>query len=236
MLAGDRAALSRGIKRPADPYAFDDDPSPGITMDGLKQEPDEAAGVPKVKADSLFTTEGLQPKPDDLDNLFDDRSDGDEGAVPTPPGSNKPNGAGGGGGADDAASGVGPGGKLPGKTVLPTTAVLTSIELSKIYPTPPSHEHNHNPSASPVCHYDGAPGEADLSALAVFKSERGDDRHPPQSQDRTVSIRPTGCGWPGKTWSRSRIFRKYRLLMITQFLSRYRSPACVMSVLLWASC
>ena len=166
--------LARGTKRPADPYEFDDDPNAPVHMDGLKSEADEPGG-PKAKADSLFTTQGLQPKLADLENMFDDHEwDAEEPAVPTPPGSNKPKG---GGLGDDPAA---VSGKLHAKTVLPAaTTMLNTIELSKIYPTPPSHEHNHNPSASPVCHYEGAPTDADPAALAIFKMERGEDGPPP---------------------------------------------------------
>ena len=177
----DGVPLPRGTKRPADPYEFDDDPNaPVLHMDGLKTEADES-GTPKVKADSLFTTEGLQPKLADLENLFDDHSDGDEPTVPTPPGSNKPNG----GVAGDEPAALG--GKLHGKTVLPATAMMNSMaELSKIYPTPPSHEHNHNPSASPVCHYEGAPAETEAAALAIFKTERPDDQRPQPPPEHMV--------------------------------------------------
>ncbi|KAF0295730.1 Mediator of RNA polymerase II transcription subunit 13-like [Amphibalanus amphitrite] len=41
----DGLPLSRGTKRPADPYEFDDDPNAPVHMDGLKSEADESAAA-----------------------------------------------------------------------------------------------------------------------------------------------------------------------------------------------
>lgn len=134
-----------------------------------------------VSEDSLFTSAGLQPKLADLENLFDDRDSDDAvdggtaggpGSVSAPGGSESPicttgtqsvqfadePGAtvySGPTGCAGVPSGYGGSGVRVGAKCLPSAAsALTSVELSKIYPTPPSHEHNHNPSTSPLCQSD----------------------------------------------------------------------------------
>ncbi|XP_035704664.1 mediator of RNA polymerase II transcription subunit 13-like isoform X3 [Folsomia candida] len=141
-------------KRAADPYEFDDEThlAPVISMDGLKRKDGEDEKSPfcatdttngnKIVTGNLFTTEGLHPSLRDLDNLFDNSDTSSDETVPTPPGSNKPAGS-----HDDMGSSclIGCGSNKGGGRMI--TAVRPE-ELSKMFPTPPSHEPN--PISSPV--------------------------------------------------------------------------------------
>eukprot|EP00095_Tigriopus_kingsejongensis_P006785 maker-scaffold794_size96255-snap-gene-0.18 protein:Tk06785 transcript:maker-scaffold794_size96255-snap-gene-0.18-mRNA-1 annotation:"thyroid hormone receptor-associated" len=96
-------------------------------------------GADKQKNDEdLFSTTGLKPSMDDLNNLFEDSSDETDnaGQAPTPPDSNKP--------AnqhedhiDDKTTL-----KLLRNSKIDPTGNLPHDQLAKMFPTPPSHEHN----------------------------------------------------------------------------------------------
>ena len=67
-----------GIKRPGDPYEFDEEGA-GSAIDGfkrgqavVKEEPKDSK---KVSTGNLFTSEGLQPSYKDLDQIFDNSDD-----------------------------------------------------------------------------------------------------------------------------------------------------------------
>ncbi|CAH2007430.1 unnamed protein product [Acanthoscelides obtectus] len=161
-----------GVKRPGDPYEFEEDPTGQNchAMDGFKraQQSQEgaaagavtgaaAAGGAVVKeepkdakkvTENLFTSEGLQPSYKDLDQIFDnsDYTSSDETLqIQTPPGSypssNLPTITSSGGlhSFDDSTK----------QRCPPCTAAPGVNELSKMFPTPPSLEHN--PVASPTC-------------------------------------------------------------------------------------
>lgn len=149
-----------GMKRPGDPYEFDEEGAQGnVNMDGFKR------GVP-VKEESkekkcivgnLFTSEGLQPSYKDLDQIFDnsdDTSSDEVLQVQTPPGSNKSVGH-----NDDSK-------RLSGcHNSGPNTGMLRPEELSKMFPTPPSLEHN--PVASPCGQMDTP--ATDLADLGIVR-------------------------------------------------------------------
>ncbi|XP_059483783.1 mediator of RNA polymerase II transcription subunit 13-like isoform X2 [Neocloeon triangulifer] len=129
-----------------EPITGDDDKKGGVAP--FNDDPDNT----KTPSD-LFTSRGLEPSYKDLDQIFDnsdDTSSDETPQVPTPPGSNKapgdeqtitlvkpPRGSGGG------------------------TGILKVEELTKMYPTPPSLEHN--PIASPC-------GQPDVSMLDASES------------------------------------------------------------------
>lgn len=75
--------LPHGIKRPGDPYEFEEEGASNCNMDGFKRGQvgikEEKQEVKKT-TDSLFTSEGLQPSIKDLDQIFDnsDNSSSDE--------------------------------------------------------------------------------------------------------------------------------------------------------------
>ncbi|XP_066596176.1 mediator of RNA polymerase II transcription subunit 13 isoform X2 [Prorops nasuta] len=137
-----------------DPYEFDvtgEENNGGV--DGLRRQREEPP-----KPGSLFTSEGLQASYKDLDQIFDN-SDPDTSSdetnlnqlqVQTPPGSNKSGG-------------------IHEETRLDCTnkhnsrgvGVLRPEELSKMFPTPPSLEHN--PVASPCQLSDPLMDQTDLS-------------------------------------------------------------------------
>lgn len=69
-----------GVKRPGDPYEFDEEGGQACRMDGfkrgtgaIKEEPKE--NTKKVLTGNLFTNEGLQPSYKDLDQIFDNSDD-----------------------------------------------------------------------------------------------------------------------------------------------------------------
>lgn len=86
----------RGIKRPEDPYDFEDDLGSGATLetykrkDGLDKEEAKTPGSvqsthdphspsqPKKTTGNLYTLAGLQPSLSDLDELFDSDSPVDD--------------------------------------------------------------------------------------------------------------------------------------------------------------
>lgn len=86
----------RGIKRPEDPYDFEDDLGSGATLetykrkDGLDKEEAKTPGSvqsthdphspsqPKKTSGNLYTSAGLQPSLSDLDELFDSDSPVDD--------------------------------------------------------------------------------------------------------------------------------------------------------------
>ncbi|XP_044759811.1 mediator of RNA polymerase II transcription subunit 13 isoform X2 [Coccinella septempunctata] len=138
--------MSHGIKRPGDPYEFDEEGGgSSCNMDGfkrggpgsnIKEEPKDA------KKTNLFTSEGLQPSYKDLDQIFDNSDDtsSDEAMqIQTPPGSTFS------GGHEDSKRFSG-GHSSTSSGGCPTIGILRPEELSKMFPTPPSLEHNPMPS------------------------------------------------------------------------------------------
>ncbi|CAL4061099.1 unnamed protein product [Meganyctiphanes norvegica] len=139
---------SGGLKRPPDPYDFDDETSINtLETYKRKEEKEDAKGPGSVrschdpqspssrekKSGSLYTSAGLQPSYSDLDEIFDSSdSPADDGAFPdhTPPGSNKPVG-----GPDDTAV-------VKNNSNNKSSVNVGLVELTKMFPTPPSHEHN----------------------------------------------------------------------------------------------
>lgn len=81
-----QSPLPHGVKRPGDPYEFDEEGGGGAcNMDGFKRGP---AGVKEEPKDSkkaitgnLFTSEGLQPSYKDLDQIFDNSDTSSDEAV-----------------------------------------------------------------------------------------------------------------------------------------------------------
>ncbi|KAG7209053.1 hypothetical protein KM043_015211 [Ampulex compressa] len=146
--------VSDCIGRRTDPYEFDaTGEENGTSVDGLRRQRDDPS-----KPGSLYTSEGLQPSYKDLEQIFDN-SDPDTSSdetnlnqlqVQTPPGSNKSGG-------------------LHEETRIDGTnkhnnrgvGVLRPEELSKMFPTPPSLEHN--PVASPCQLSDPLMDQTELS-------------------------------------------------------------------------
>lgn len=68
-----------GMKRPGDPYEFDEEGGSNVNMDGFKRGPnnvkEESKEIKKCPTDSYFTSEGLQPSYKDLDQIFDNSDD-----------------------------------------------------------------------------------------------------------------------------------------------------------------
>ena len=73
------------VKRPPDPYDFDDDAGASDSLDSYKrkEEKDDSKAPGSVKSnqdlnspsqpkktDNLYTSEGLQPSPSDLNDIF----------------------------------------------------------------------------------------------------------------------------------------------------------------------
>nr|XP_045597033.1 mediator of RNA polymerase II transcription subunit 13-like isoform X1 [Procambarus clarkii] len=142
------------IKREADPYDFDDDLGSGTTQEGYKRKDgldkedvktpgsvrsshDPHSPSQTKKTGNLYTIEGLQPSLSDLDEIFDSDSPVDEVTFPdhTPPGSNKPSG-----GPEDTAAVIN--NKSSGGGNNKSSVNTSLVELTKMFPTPPSHEHN----------------------------------------------------------------------------------------------
>lgn len=160
-----------GVKRPGDPYEFDEEgaPNSACRMDGFKRGVGGGAGgVPVVvkeetttKKGNLFTSEGLQPSIKDLDQIFDnsdDNTSSDEALQnQTPPGSNKSVG--------HYEGGDSGGKRLSGHGGC-NVGILRPEELSKMFPTPPSMEHN--PIASPCGGQTELP-PPDLTELGVVR-------------------------------------------------------------------
>ncbi|KAJ8926638.1 hypothetical protein NQ314_020972 [Rhamnusium bicolor] len=149
-----------GVKRPGDPYEFEEDGGgSNCNMDGFKRGQagvkEENKEIKKNTTDNLFTSEGLQPSYKDLDQIFDnsDYTSSDEAMqVQTPPGSTTVNHH------DDSK-------RLSGHGC-PNMGILRPEELSKMFPTPPSLEHN--PIASPCGQLDLPPPDyIDLGIVRV---------------------------------------------------------------------
>ncbi|XP_014240238.1 mediator of RNA polymerase II transcription subunit 13 isoform X2 [Cimex lectularius] len=129
--------------RPGDPYEFDEE-GMGVRVDTFKRAPNIKEeektlmnGTSQGKiGTNLFTSEGLQVSCNDLDRLFDQSDDnsGDESMQVTPPSSNKP--------PEDCGM------TTIVRQTCPTSGILRPEELVKMFPTPPSLEHN--PVASPI--------------------------------------------------------------------------------------
>lgn len=69
-----------GIKRPGDPYEFDEEGAGSACIDGFKRGQavvvkEEPKDLKKGTTGNLFTPEGLQPSYKDLDQIFDNNSD-----------------------------------------------------------------------------------------------------------------------------------------------------------------
>ncbi|XP_058807219.1 mediator of RNA polymerase II transcription subunit 13 isoform X2 [Phymastichus coffea] len=176
-----------------DPYEFDATGDEN-GVDGLKRQRDES------KPSSLFTSEGLQASMKDLDQIFDN-SDPDTSSdetnlnqlqVQTPPGSNKS-----GNGAHDSADT-----RLDGTTSTSNTpnsqtntcnssskhsssssncgsrgvSMVRPEELSKMFPTPPSLEHN--PVASPCQLSDPSIEQTDLASTQRQMQRQMPDIYP----------------------------------------------------------
>lgn len=150
-----------GVKRPGDPYEFDEEGggAPGSAscrLDGFKRGPVVVKDENTTKKGNLFTSEGLQPSIKDLDQIFDNSDDtsSDEALQnQTPPGSNKSVGHY--DGDNKRLSGHGSS----------NMGILRPEELSKMFPTPPSMEHN--PIASPCGQMEPAP--PDLTDLGIVR-------------------------------------------------------------------
>lgn len=142
-----------GIKREADPYDFDDECSATTVetykrKEGIEKEEAKTPGSVRSSHDphspsqpkktgNLYTSEGLQPSYADLEDIFDSDSPVDEATFPdhTPPGSNKPLG-----GPEDTATVIHNKNCNSGNNKSNVNTSL--VELTKMFPTPPSHEHN----------------------------------------------------------------------------------------------
>lgn len=148
------------MKRPGDPYEFDEEGNQNNhNMDGFKRGVPikEEAKDKKCGVGNLFTSEGLQPSYKDLDQIFensDDTSSDEVLQVQTPPGSNKSVGH-----NEDSK-------KMSScHNSGPNTGMLRQEELSKMFPTPPSLEHN--PVASPCGQIDTP--IADMTELGIVR-------------------------------------------------------------------
>ncbi|XP_056640705.1 mediator of RNA polymerase II transcription subunit 13-like isoform X1 [Diorhabda sublineata] len=140
-------SVPHGVKRPGDPYEFEEDGSgtncnidgfkrgQAVVVGGVKEENKEVKKI--TTTDNLFTSEGLQPSYKDLDQIFDnsDYTSSDEAMqIQTPPGSTTINHH------EDNK-------RFSGGHGCPNVGIPCPAELSKMFPTPPSLEHN--PIASP---------------------------------------------------------------------------------------
>lgn len=67
------------VKRPGDPYEFDEEGTGNVNMDGFKRGPnvkeEGKENMKKCPTGNLFTSEGLQPSYKDLDQIFDNSDD-----------------------------------------------------------------------------------------------------------------------------------------------------------------
>ncbi|XP_044252330.1 mediator of RNA polymerase II transcription subunit 13-like isoform X1 [Tribolium madens] len=177
---------SHGVKRPGDPYEFDEEGAGSTCIDGfkrgqtvVKEEPKDSK---KISTGNLFTSEGLQPSYKDLEQIFDNNSDdtsSDEAIqVQTPPGSTTLNHH------EDNK-------RLSGHGGCPTMGCLRPEELSKMFPTPPSLEHN--PIASPCGQMDLAlPDYTDLGIVRTKQEIYPNMGSPPEEHidDWTYVFKP----------------------------------------------
>ncbi|XP_050307755.1 mediator of RNA polymerase II transcription subunit 13 isoform X2 [Anthonomus grandis grandis] len=163
-----------GVKRPGDPYEFEEAENPNVnnckTDNFARNVPIKEE--PKDKKDNLFTSEGLQPSYKDLDQIFDnsDYTSSDEAIqIQTPPGSAGPtnhhvihhDG--------DPVAASATAKRLSGHGGQTNLGGCPSVgippELSKMFPTPPSLEHN--PIASPCGQMDLV--QPDFNDLTVVR-------------------------------------------------------------------
>ncbi|XP_030745213.1 mediator of RNA polymerase II transcription subunit 13 isoform X2 [Sitophilus oryzae] len=147
-----------GVKRPGDPYEFGDDgDNSNCKIDGFTRTPPIKEEPKDKRVENLFVNESLQPSLKDLDQIFDnsDYTSSDEACFPqiqiqTPPGSAGPT-------TnhllhhDDTTKRLSTGYGTTNLGGCPNVGMPP--ELSKMFPTPPSLEHN--PIASPC-------GQSDL--------------------------------------------------------------------------
>lgn len=163
-----------GVKRPGDPYEFDEEGAPGSAcrMDGFKRGP--VVKEETTKKGNLFTSEGLQPSIKDLDQIFDnsdDNTSSDEALQnQTPPGSNKSVGH------YEGESGK----RLSGHGGC-NVGILRPEELSKMFPTPPSMEHN--PIASPCGQTELPPPDFTELGIVRIKQEIYPNMGSPQEEN-----------------------------------------------------
>lgn len=145
-----------GVKRPGDPYEFDEEGAPPGSACSFKRGP-VVVKEETTKKGNLFTSEGLQPSIKDLDQIFDnsdDNTSSDEALQnQTPPGSNK-----------SVGHYESDGKRLSGHGSC-NVGILRPEELSKMFPTPPSMEHN--PIASPCGQTELPP--PDLTELGIVR-------------------------------------------------------------------
>ncbi|XP_022903442.1 mediator of RNA polymerase II transcription subunit 13 isoform X2 [Onthophagus taurus] len=163
-----------GIKRPGDPYDFEEEgPNSDCHLDSFKRTGITIKEEPKdVKKDlRLLTNEDLQPSFRDLDEIFEhsDDTSSDEALhahIQTPPDSNKSIGH-----HDDnkRLSGHSSGNTSGGSAGAGCSLIggLRPEELSKMFPTPPSLEHN--PIASPIGQQDLP--QPDLTELSLIRKQ-----------------------------------------------------------------
>ncbi|XP_060523412.1 mediator of RNA polymerase II transcription subunit 13 isoform X2 [Cylas formicarius] len=203
---------AHGVKRPGDPYEFDEDGGgANCNLDGfkrgvvIKEEPKEK------KVENLFTSEGLQPSYKDLDQIFDnsDYTSSDEACFPqiqiqTPPGSAGPNTNHHILHHDDSTSATVNNKRLSsghgGGSGCPNVGIPRAEELSKMFPTPPSLEHN--PIASPCGPLDlHQPDFMDLGVVKI-KQEIYPNMGSPQEENIDWSFvfkPPTVCKMVGSS-------------------------------------
>lgn len=150
----------------------------------LLRSQEEDGRPTKSTSGNLFTSEGLTASYSDLDQIFDnsdDTSSDEPVQVPTPPNSNKPAGF-----MEDSSQTilVKPPRSSNGAT---HASMLRPEELCKMFPTPPSMEHN--PIASPSGHLsDGQMSEmADGPIIPRFKQEIYPNMGSPQEESIEVS-------------------------------------------------
>ncbi|XP_029056486.1 mediator of RNA polymerase II transcription subunit 13 isoform X1 [Osmia bicornis bicornis] len=142
------------IGRRSDPYEFDaTGEENGTNVDGLRRQREDP-----TKPGSLYTSEGLQASYKDLDQIFDnsdpdtssDETNMNQPQVQTPPESNRSSGL-------HEETRVDANNRHNNRGV----GVLRPEELSKMFPTPPSLEHN--PVASPCPLSDPLMDQTELS-------------------------------------------------------------------------
>ncbi|CAG7730040.1 unnamed protein product [Allacma fusca] len=186
---GPRERVHMG-KRQSDPYEFDDEhhhhaaaaAGEGKGKEETKEEKSpffssEIINGSKSITKNLFTNEGIQPSIRDLEQIFDnsDTSSDETFQAPTPPGSNKP--------AAVEESGIQSIKNKPG------LSSLRPEELSKMFPTPPSHEHN--PISSPCGLQPDTPSMEGLNSNEHSSLRRPQDNYPGLGSppDEPVDIR-----------------------------------------------
>ncbi|KAK9512984.1 hypothetical protein O3M35_001282 [Rhynocoris fuscipes] len=181
---------------PGDPYEFDEEGMSNVRMDtykrtaaNIKEEDNKSlvngtANTGKMGT-NLFTSEGLQVSYNDLDQIFDQCEDnsGDETLQVTPPSSNKP--------SEECSV------TTLMRQGCPPSGILRPEELVKMFPTPPSLEHN--PVASPIAGLvcDSIVDQSLVPLPAV--SSLGSPHHEPIQDWSYVFKPPTICKFVGSS-------------------------------------